>query len=177
MNGNKFIDEASLETTNFDYSSSFTSKQVIIQGFCLVCKMMIIIIITTRQTTFLIKIRYWRNSIELTQIQPLGPFRPVIDLTHKHIETGNFGMAQSYMSKYYKPAQNISHWTYFMQILSYYNTKSLFHIENSAIKALKSDIFHSYACKINIGDIWLQFEKLKKICHMALSYRNIKNKY
>ena len=68
------------------------------------------------------------------------------------------------------------HWTYFMQILSNYNTKSLYHIENSVIKALKSDIFHSYTCEINIGDIWLQFEKLKKLRQMALSYRNIKNK-
>ena len=70
----------------------------------------------------------------------------------------------------------VSHWTYFMQILSNYNTKSLYHIENSVIKALKSDIFHSYTCEINIGDIWLQFEKLKKLRQMALSYRNIKNK-
>ena len=69
-----------------------------------------------------------------------------------------------------------THWTYFMQILSNYNTKSLYHIENSVIKALKSDIFHSYTCEINIGDIWLQFEKLKKLRQMALSYRNIKNK-
>ena len=69
-----------------------------------------------------------------------------------------------------------AHWTYFMQILSNYNTKSLYHIENSVIKALKSDIFHSYTCEINIGDIWLQFEKLKKLRQMALSYRNIKNK-
>ena len=67
MNGNKFIDEASLETTNFDYSLVQT------KGFaCLVCKMMIIVIITApRYTTFLIKIRYWQNSIQLTQIQPL----------------------------------------------------------------------------------------------------------
>ena len=72
----------------------------------------------------------------------------------------------------YDPA----HWTYFMQIFSNYNTKSLYHIENSVIKALKSDIFHSYTCEINIGDIWLQFEKLKKLRQMALSYRNIKNK-
>ena len=70
----------------------------------------------------------------------------------------------------------IAHWTYFMQILSKYNTKSLYYIENSVIKALKSDIFHSYTCEINIGDIWLQFEKLKKLRQMALSYRNIKNK-
>ena len=69
-----------------------------------------------------------------------------------------------------------SHWTYFMQILSNYNTKSLYHIENSVIKALKSDISHSYTCEINIGDTWLQFEKLKKLRQMALSYRNIKNK-
>ena len=71
---------------------------------------------------------------------------------------------------------SVPHWTYFMQILSNYNTKSLYHIENSVIKALKSDIFHSYTCEINIGDIWLQFEKLKKLRQMALSYRNIKNK-
>ena len=71
---------------------------------------------------------------------------------------------------------SLAHWTYFMQILSNYNTKSLYHIENSVIKALKSDIFHSYTCEINIGDIWLQFEKLKKLRQMALSYRNIKNK-
>ena len=68
-----------------------------------------------------------------------------------------------------------AHWTYFMQILSNYNTKSLYHIENSVIKALKSDIFHSYTCEINIGDIWLQFEKMKKLRQMVLSYRNIKN--
>ena len=74
------------------------------------------------------------------------------------------------------PVIMIPHWTYFMQILSNYNTKSLYHIENSVIKALKSDIFHSYTCEINIGDIWLQFEKLKKLRQMALSYRNIKNK-
>jgi hypothetical protein len=43
-------------------------------------------------------------------------------------------------------------------------------------KAPKSDIFHFYTCEINIGDIWLQFEKLKKLRQMALSYRNIKNK-
>ena len=70
-----------------------------------------------------------------------------------------------------------THWTYFMQILSNYNTKSLYHIENSVIRALKIDIFHSYTCEINIGDIWLQFEKLKFFRQMALSYRNIKNKY
>ena len=74
------------------------------------------------------------------------------------------------------PLWQRAHWTYFMQILSNYNTKSLYHIENSVIKALKSDIFHSYTCEINIGDIWLQFEKLKKLRQMALSYRNIKNK-
>ena len=72
--------------------------------------------------------------------------------------------------------QKRTHWTYFMQILSNYNTKSLYHIENSLIMALKSDIFHSYTCEINISDIWLQFEKLKKLRQMALSYRNIKNK-
>ena len=64
-----------------------------------------------------------------------------------------------------------------MQILSNYNTKSLYHIENSVIEALKSDIFTFYTCEINKGDIWLQFEKLKKLRQMALSYRNIKNKY
>ena len=69
-----------------------------------------------------------------------------------------------------------AHWTYFMQILSNYNTNSLYHIEKSVFKALKSDIFHFYTCEINIGDIWLQFEKLKKLRQMALSYRNIKNK-
>ena len=52
----------------------------------------------------------------------------------------------------------------------------MYHIENSVIKALKSNIFHSYTCEINVGDIWLQFEKLKKLRQMALSYRNIKNK-
>ena len=61
-----------------------------------------------------------------------------------------------------------AHWTYFMQILSNYNTKSLYHIVNLVIKALKSDIFHSYTCEINIGDIWLQFEKLKKLRQMGL---------
>ena len=71
----------------------------------------------------------------------------------------------------------LAHWTYFMQILSNYNTKSLYHIENSVIEALKRDISTFYTCEINKGDIWLQFEKLKKIHQMVLSYRNIKNKY
>ena len=43
--------------------------------------------------------------------------------------------------------------------------------------ALKSDILTFYTCEINTGDIWLQFEKLKKLRQMALSLRNIKNKY
>ena len=34
-----------------------------------------------------------------------------------------------------------SHWTYFMQILSNYNTKSLYHIENSVIKGTKKLYF------------------------------------
>ncbi len=63
-----------------------------------------------------------------------------------------------------------------MQILSNYNTKSLYHIENSVIEALKSDILTFYTCEINKGDIWPQFEKLKKLRQMELSYRDIKNK-
>ena len=47
-------------------------------------------------------------------------------------------------------------------LLSNYNTKSLYHFENSVIVALKSDIFTFYTCQINKGDILLQFEKLKK---------------
>ena len=35
-----------------------------------------------------------------------------------------------------------------MQILSNYNTKSLYHFENSVIVALKSDIFTFYTCQI-----------------------------
>ena len=73
--------------------------------------------------------------------------------------------------------KSMSHWTYFMQILSNHNTQSLYHFENSVIVALKSDIFTFYICQINKGDIWLQFEKLKKNRQMALSYRNSKNKY
>ena len=38
----------------------------------------------------------------------------------------------------------------------------MYHFENSVILALKSNIFTFYACDINKGDIWLQFEKLKK---------------
>ena len=64
-----------------------------------------------------------------------------------------------------------------MQILSNYNTKCLYRIENSVIEALKSDVSIFYTYEINKGDIWLQFEKLKKLRQMALSYRNIKNKY
>jgi hypothetical protein len=64
-----------------------------------------------------------------------------------------------------------------MQILSNCNIKSLYHIENSVIEALKSDIFTFYAYEINKGDIWLQFEKLKKLRQMALSFKNNKNKY
>ena len=85
-------------------------------------------------------------------------------------------MRKLFSNKWIYYIEKSTHWTYFMQILSNYNTKSLYHIENSVIKALKSDIFHSYTCEINIGDIWLQFEKLKKLRQMALSYRNIKNK-
>ena len=65
-----------------------------------------------------------------------------------------------------------THWTYFMKILSNYHTKNLYHFENSVIVAIKSDIFTFYTCQINKGDIWLQFEILKK-----KSYRNIKNKF
>ena len=71
----------------------------------------------------------------------------------------------------------LPHWTYFMQILSNYKTKSLYQFGNLVIVALKSDIFTFYTYQINKGDISLQFEKLKKIRQMALSYRNIKNKY
>ena len=45
------------------------------------------------------------------------------------------------------------------------------------IVALKSNSFTFYTCQINKGDIWLQIEKLKKNQQMALSLRNIKNKY
>ena len=67
-----------------------------------------------------------------------------------------------------------------MQILSKYNTKSLYHFENSIIVALKSDIFTFYTCQINKGDILLQFEKLIKIatwcCHTEISKINIKRR-
>jgi hypothetical protein len=64
-----------------------------------------------------------------------------------------------------------------MQILSNYKTKSLYHYKKLVIVALKTDIFTFYKCQINKGDIWLQFEKLKVIPQMALSYGNIKKKY
>ena len=58
--------------------------------------------------------------------------------------------ARIMFSEILRPA---SHWTYFMQILSNYNTKSLYHFENLVIVALKSDIFTFYTCQINKGDI------------------------
>ena len=55
----------------------------------------------------------------------------------------------------------VSHWTYFTQIISNYNSKILYHFENSVSVALKSDIFTFYKCEIN-KDIWLQLEKIEK---------------
>ncbi len=51
-------------------------------------------------------------------------------------------------------ARGIAHWTYFMQIFSNYNTKSLYHIENSVIVAIKNDIVKSIKVTSR-----LQFEK------------------
>ena len=61
-----------------------------------------------------------------------------------------------------------SHWTYFMQILSNYNTKSLYHFENSVIVALKSDIFTFYTCQIFLTTL--------KMNKCQLLKKNLKNK-
>ena len=68
---------------------------------------------------------------------------------------------------------NSGFWIVFISRVGYdhsdHNTQSLHRFENSVIAALKSDICTFYTCQINKGDIWLQFEKLKKNRQIALS--------
>ena len=62
-------------------------------------------------------------------------------------------------------------------IHSNYNTHSLYHFENPAIVAMKSDIvtfIHVKSIKVTSG---FNLRIMKKIRQVALSYRNIKNKY
>ena len=75
------------------------------------------------------------------------------------------------------PMGDSSHWTYFLCFHSNYNTPSLYHFENSAILAIKSDIvtfIHVKSIKVTSR---FNLRKVKKFRQVALSYRKIKNKH
>ena len=77
-------------------------------------------------------------------------------LFHGHITSTNAYTRKKIVSiVVFRIGNTEAHWTYFLQTLSNYNTKSLYHIQNSVIEALKSDIFLFYTCEINTRDIWL----------------------
>ena len=92
MNGNKFIDEASLETTNFDYSLVQT------KGFaCLGMQN------DDHRHYYSSTIHHFSHQNPLlAKFHSADPnSTPMIDLTHKHIETGNFSKPPTLTQNYH----------------------------------------------------------------------------
>ena len=76
----------------------------------------------------------------------------------------------------YTSCRLLPHWTYLLWIHSNYNTHSLYHFENPAIVAIKSDIvtfIHVKSIKVTSG---FNLRRMKKIRQRALTCKKIKNK-
>ena len=110
----------------------------------------------------------WNNSVLAT----LPPHRPIaaysvqiVPINKKRIQSAWPRLLRCYR------LSACSHWTYLLWIHSNYNTNCLYHFENPAIVAIKSDI-----CQINKSDSWLQFEKNEKNPPEGADMQKIKNK-